>query len=182
MSHLPAVRCLDDELFDYAAGRLPGPRVALWQRHLAVCDLCAVALERERRLRAALAGAPSMPGDLRTTLMAMGRALEAPAVQARTPEPLALLTPGAPPCHRSPLRATVVAAAAVGVSAAAAWSLSVMGAPAVVGSSPPYTARDAAASPSPAPTAGSGAGATPVGWMPVGTALLVQGQQAQSTP
>ena len=146
MSASPGVRCLDDELFDYAAGRLSAPRVAVWQRHLAVCDLCSAGLDRERRLRVALAGAPSMPGDLRSTLVAMGRSLEQPATanRARLAEPLALLAPGAPPCHRSPLRATVVAAAAVGVSAAAAWSLTVMGSPAERGAVP-VPARDAAA-------------------------------------
>jgi hypothetical protein len=182
MSQNSGLHCLDDELFEYAAGRLPAPRVAAWQRHLAVCDLCGVALERERRRRAALAGAPSMPGDLRNTLMAMGRALEAPPAVPRAPEPLALLAPGAPPCHRSPLRATVVAAAALGVSAAAAWSLSVMGAGAGAGSSPRYLVRDAAASPTPAPTPVTGTVTATTRWMPVGAALTVQGQQAQSTP
>ncbi len=181
MSQTSGVRCLDDELFEYAAGRLPAPRLVIWERHLAVCDLCASGLQRERRLRVALAGAPSMPGDLRSALLALGRAIDPPVAAPSGSEPLALLSPGAPPCHRSPLRATVVAAAAVGVSAAAAWSLSVMGAPAT-GSSPRYAARDAAASPSPSPTALSGAATSTVGWMPVGTALLVRGQQAQSTP
>ena len=182
MSASPGVRCLDDELFDYAAGRLAAPRVVTWQRHLAVCDLCAVALERERRLRAALAGAPSMPGDLRTSLMAMGASLEQPVPQPPVASPLALLSPGAPACHRSPLRATVVAAAAVGVSAAAAWSLTVMGSPSAQGAPPRYPVRDAAASPSPSPSSPSGAGATAIRWAPVGTALLAPGQQAQSTP
>jgi len=184
MNAAPGVRCLDDELLEYAAGRLPAPRVALWQRHLAVCDLCLVGLERERRLQAALAGGPSMPGDLRTTLMAMGRLLEQPAETARPrlPEPLALLAPTAPPCHRSPLRATVVAAAAVGVSAAAAWSLTVMGASTDRGAAPLPTVRDAPTSPGPTPRTVAGGSATVVRWMPVGAALLAPGQQAESLP
>jgi anti-sigma factor RsiW len=182
MSAASGVRCLDDELLDYAAGRLSAPRVALWERHLAVCDLCAVGLARERRLRAALAGAPSMPGDLRNTLMAMGRALEQPTSHPRGPSPLTLLAPGAPPCHRSPLRATAVAAAAVGISAAAAWSLAVMGSPADRGAVSRPTVRDASTSPSPTPAPVAGGGATMVRWMPVGTALPAPGRQAESTP
>ncbi len=173
------VRCLDDELSEYAAGRLPAARAHAWERHLAVCDLCAVGLERERRLRAALAGGPSMPGELRTTLMALGRSLEEEA-PARAPSPLALLAPSAPPCHRSPLRATVVAAAAAGVSAAAAWSLTVTGAPARVGTALPTTARNAAVTPAPSPSGATGAAT--VRWTPVGAALLVRGEQAQSSP
>jgi anti-sigma factor RsiW len=182
MSAAAGLRCLDDELLEYAAGRLPESRVAVWQRHLAVCDLCTVGLERERRLQAALAGAPSMPGDLRTALMAMGRSLDQQAPRPRGPEPLALLAPGAPPCHRSPLRATAVAAAAVGLSAAAAWSLAVMGSPADRGAVSRPTVRDAATSPSPPPTTVAGGGTTMVRWMPVGSALPPAGQQAQSTP
>ncbi len=182
MSAPAGVRCLDDELFDYAAGRLPAPRVTVWQRHLAVCDLCSVGLERERRLRAALAGAPSRPGDLRDTRMARGRALEPP----RAPEPvapaLALLAPGAPPCHRSPLRATVVAAAAVGVSAAAAWSLTVMGSPSDRGAVPRPVTRDAASTPVASPSTVSGGLVAAVRWTPVGSALFASGQQAESTP
>jgi hypothetical protein len=183
MSASPGVRCLDDELFDYAAGRLSAPRVAVWQRHLAVCDLCSAGLDRERRLRVALAGAPSMPGDLRSALVAMGRSLEQPGTvnRARLAEPLALLAPGAPPCHRSPLRATVVAAAAVGVSAAAAWSLTVMGSPAERGAVP-VPARDAAASPGPTATPATGAAAIAARWMPAGTVRVTPGQRAESIP
>jgi hypothetical protein len=179
----PAVRCLDDELSEYAAGRLPAPRVRVWERHLAVCDLCAVGLRRERRLRAVLAGGPSMPGDLREALIAMGRGLGAPSVPGGAgPEPLALLTPTAPPCHRSPLRATVVAAAAAGVSAAAAWSLTVIGAPSPArpGAVAPPAVRNAASSPA-SPTTGT-ATPGPTRWTSVGVALLVTDEEAQSTP
>ncbi|MBD3784955.1 MAG: hypothetical protein IE926_18730, partial [Micrococcales bacterium] len=110
----PSVRCLDDELSEYVADRLPERRAAAWDHHLVACELCRHAADQERRLRVALAGAPSMPGDLRTTLLALGRDLEVPARTAAGPEPLPLLAPGAPPCHRSALRATVVAAAAAG--------------------------------------------------------------------
>ncbi|WP_392542935.1 hypothetical protein [Oryzobacter telluris] len=135
MSLSPRVRCLGAELSEYVAGRLPAERQWDWDRHLVACQVCGHAVDSERRIRTALAGAPSMPGDLRTTLLALGSAMaaEAPAraVPVAGPQPLALLAPSAPACHRSPLRATVVAAAAAGVSAAAAWSLTVMGAPGV---------------------------------------------------
>lgn len=134
MSLTPRVRCLGGELSEYVAGRLPAERQWEWDRHLVACRVCAHAVESERRIRAAFAGGPSMPGDLRTTLLALGTTLasELPSRPAPGPaaQPLALLAPSAPPCHRSPLRATVVAAAAAGVSAAAAWSLTVLGTPA----------------------------------------------------
>jgi hypothetical protein len=134
MSDAMRVRCLGDELTEYAAGRLPLPRQWAWDRHLVTCRVCAHAVDEERRLRSALAGVPSMPGDLRSTLLALGSSLATEAPRRPVPvsahhRPLALLAPSAPACHRSPLRATVVAAAAAGVSAAAAWSLTVIGAP-----------------------------------------------------
>ena len=129
MSARETVSCLDDELSEYVAGRLADPRRRAWEHHLVACETCCRAVREERRLRAALSGGPAMPGDLRVSLLALGRDL-GPAPVPVNPQPLALLTPSAPPCHRSPLRATVVAAAAAGVSAAAAWSLTVLGAPA----------------------------------------------------
>lgn len=128
MTDARRVQCRGEELTEYAAGRLPLDRQWAWDRHLVACQVCAHDVAQERRLRSALAGAPSMPGDLRSTLIALGAALATdlgprpvPAVHAQLP----LLHPSAPPCHRSALRATVVAAAAAGLSAAAAWSLTV---------------------------------------------------------
>ncbi|QKE83959.1 hypothetical protein [Arthrobacter sp. NEB 688] len=133
MTSRAGVQCLGDELSEYAAGRLGASREHAWDQHLVACEVCRHAVGQERRLRAALAGAPSMPGDLRVTLLALGRDLQPPAPPVLAgPDPLRLLAPTAPPCHRSALRATVVAAAAAGVSAAAAWSLTVIGAPGVV--------------------------------------------------
>ena len=133
MSDAMRVRCGGEELSEYAAARLPVERQWAWDRHLVACRACAQTVDEERRLRSALVGAPSMPGDLRSSLLALGSALAAesprPVPVAPRREPLALLAPDAPACHRSPLRATVVAAAAASVSAAAAWSLTVTGAP-----------------------------------------------------
>ena len=135
MTDAMRVRCLGDELPEYAAGRLSVDRQWAWDRHLVACQVCGHAVAQERRLRRVLAGAPSMPGDLRSSLLALGSDPSARAGERASiphPSPLALLAPSAPPCHRSALRATVVAAAAAGVSAAAAWSLTVIGSPAVV--------------------------------------------------
>jgi len=132
MTDAMRVRCQGDELSEYAAGRLPLDRQWAWDRHLVACQACAHDVAQERRLRSSLAGAPSMPGDLRSTLLALGSSLAAdlgPRPVASGPDPLRLLSPTAPPCHRSALRATVVAAAAAGLSAAAAWSLTVAPAP-----------------------------------------------------
>ncbi|MGL5927930.1 MAG: hypothetical protein ACRCY8_03240 [Dermatophilaceae bacterium] len=124
------ISCLGDELGEYVAGSLSPDREWAWSRHLVACRLCSQAVGEERQLRSALAGAPSMPGELQASLLALGRTLAAespvrPAAPGR--DPLRLLAPSAPPCHRSPVRATMVAAAAAGLSAAAAWSLTVAG-------------------------------------------------------
>ena len=155
MSDAMRVRCLGDELTEYAAGRLDLPRQWAWDRHLVACRVCAHAVDEERRLRSALAGAPSMPGDLRSALLALGSSLATepprPASGSAQHRPLALLAPSAPACHRSPLRATVVAAAAAGVSAAAAWTLGVAPGPGTA--RPPLsTATTPAVAPAVAPS------------------------------
>ena len=125
-----------------------------------------------------------MPGDLRTTLLALGSTMAADLPRASTPpspqhDPLRLLAPGAPPCHRSPLRATVIAAAAAGISAAAAWSLTMVPAPS--------TGRPALATtvaPLVAATATPTRAATTVvsNGFSQGVVLTRTGQQAESSP
>ncbi len=56
MSARAAVRCLDDELSEYVAERLPDPRRTAWEHHLVACGTCRHAVDQERRLRRALAG------------------------------------------------------------------------------------------------------------------------------
>ena len=187
MSLTPRVRCLGAELSEYVAGRLPAERGWEWDRHLVACRVCAHAVEEERRLRSALAGAPSMPGDLRSSLLALGRSLAAeappqPAPVAARHQPLALLAPSAPPCHRSPLRATVVAAAAAGVSAAAAWSLTVV--PASTTARPAFaTTTTPAVQPTAArtPAVGTVSAVTAAGLSQT-VALTRATQRAESTP
>ena len=178
------VQCRGEELTEYAAGRLPVDRQWAWDRHLVACRLCAHEVAQERRLRNALAGAPSMPGDLRSSLLALGAALATDLGPRPLPgghQQLALLHPSAPPCHRSALRATVVAAAAAGLSAAAAWSLTV--APPVGARSGVATATAPVVSPAAAPTRAT---AVPVAITAVRlprTVVVDHGdEQAESTP
>ena len=187
MTDAMRVRCLGDELPEYAAGRLPLDRQWAWDRHLVACQLCAHAVAQERRLRSVLAGAPSMPGDLRSSLLALGSSLATPATDRPTTAhhrpPLALLAPSAPPCHRSALRATVIAAAAAGVSAAAAWSLTVIGAPGAVrpglGTTSVPAVQPVAGPTTPSPVTSSGVASLGLS-RPVVVGRL--GQQAESTP
>jgi anti-sigma factor RsiW len=177
------VRCHDDDLSEYATGRLDADRSREWDRHLVACECCRREVAEERRLREALAGGPSMPGDLRASLLAMSRDLSPTPMPVVGPEPLTLLAPGAPPCHRSPLRATVVAAAAAGVSAAAAWSLTVglvPPRPAVTGQSLPVVSPAGAST---RPVGANGATAfVPVRWTMRTSAPVVTDRQAESTP
>jgi len=187
MTDAMRVRCLGDELPEYAAGRLSLERQWAWDRHLVACQVCAHAVAQERRLRSVLAGAPSMPGDLRSSLLALGSTLAASADEPATPTqhrpPLVLLAPGAPPCHRSALRATVIAAAAAGVSAAAAWSLTIIGAPTAVRPGLGTTTVPAV-QPAAAPTTASPATNTGVASFGLSRPVVVArlGQQAESTP
>ena len=137
-------RCLGDLVGDYVAGRLPDQ--ATWDRHLITCLGCRGAVDLERRVMAVLRSAPEIPGDLRSMLLSVsseipvaaprrprGGVPTVPPVPAGpgvgsgmgVPRPLAVLSPSAPPQHRSALRAAVFAGAAVGASAAAVWAISV---------------------------------------------------------
>ncbi|MBP6995271.1 MAG: hypothetical protein KBB39_03915 [Phycicoccus sp.] len=128
------VTCGADELSEYAAGRLSPARVAAWDVHLQDCARCRYALAEEQWVRDRLAaGGPSMSGGLHSSLLALARsgpAVPVPTAEQRVPrpgtEPLPVLSPTAPPAHRSALRSTAFAAAAVGASVAAAWSLGVV--------------------------------------------------------
>ena len=184
MTDAMRVQCQGEELTEYAAGRLPLDRQWAWDRHLVACQTCAQDVAQERRLRHALAGAPSMPGDLRSTLLALGNALAADAgPRPVAHDPLRLLAPTAPPCHRSALRATVVAAAAAGLSAAAAWSLTVAPVPTTAR---PGLATSTAPVVSPAAAPTRTTAAAPVSLAQVRSVQTVVvgrlGERAQSTP
>ncbi len=180
------VRCLDDELGDYASGRLDPSRRRPWDHHLVSCGTCARAVAEERRLQAAFAGAPSMPGDLRASLLALGGGVSVtPAPtgqQGRRVDPLTVLSPGARPCHRSALRATVIAAAAAGASAAAALSLTVISAPPARLGTTANAVIPAVGSPrqTPSPVFGT-ATVVPAGWARTGVVPSTT-RQAESRP
>ena len=139
------VRCLGDDVSDYAAGRLPDQHD--WDRHLVTCLGCRGAVELERRVVAALKSTPTFSPDLQRLLLSVsheipivGRPLTnlpmVPPVPAHPGPPagmprLAVLSPTAPAQHRSALRAAVCASAAVGASAAAVWATTVTPTPSV---------------------------------------------------
>jgi anti-sigma factor RsiW len=148
--------CLDRELTEYAAGRLPEPRSKAWDRHLVACASCTRAVAQERRLQSLLVDdTPSMPSSLRGALLALS--LPPAAGAATLPRrsepgaaPLATLAPTAPPVHRSVLRSALVAAGAASITTAAAWSLA-------VGNSASFSAEGAPTT-SASPTAPAAAG------------------------
>ena len=139
------VRCLGDDVSDYAAGRLPDQHD--WDRHLVTCLGCRGAVELERRVVAALKSTPTFSPDHQRLLLSVsheipivGRPLTnlpmVPPVPAHPGPPagmprLAVLSPTAPAQHRSALRAAVCASAAVGASAAAVWATTVTPTPSV---------------------------------------------------
>ena len=159
MSLLPGRRCLGDEISEYAAGRLD-PRAARERDlHLVACQTCRAAVEQERRLQAAISGAPVVPAGLRSSLLSLAATVAASgdAVGDRPDVPpvpraplgataplgsgigaagfgssaLPVVAPGAPALHRSALRSAVVATAVAGASAAAALGLGVTSSQAV---------------------------------------------------
>lgn len=151
------------ELPEYAAGRLAPQRRAAWDRHLVSCAACRAAVQEERRLQAALAEGPRLPGELRGALLALAARPEPQPEVFAFPGPtvpLATLAPSAPPVHRSVLRSAVVAAAVAGASAAAAWSLGLAGGSTGVGPRPATLV---------APTTSPGGGARGIG---PGTSLI----------
>ena len=184
MTDATRVECRGKELAEYAAGRLAVDRQWAWDRHLVACRVCCHEVAQERRLRTALAGAPSMPGDLRSSLLALGAALATDLGPGPVPaghDRLLLLHPSAPPYHRSALRATVLAAAAAGVSAAAAWSLTV--APAAGARTGLATATAAVVAPASGPTRATSAPASVTSFRLTQTVVVGRlAERAESTP
>ncbi|MFV0464267.1 MAG: hypothetical protein ACK5MP_13925 [Nostocoides sp.] len=181
MTHLAAAkRCLKDELPDYAAGRLPQAVALIWDRHVAVCDRCRAQVVQEHRLQQALAGVPDLPPGLLNHLLQLGvptTELTAHEPIGRTfpsfhrgpvdlPRPLPMVSPSAPPQHRSPVRTALVVSLAVGASAAAAWGFAGGGPTLAEPSSPTAVIGQ----PSPAPGADDGTGTSMLAtWYGVGT-------------
>lgn len=75
MIRSPSARrgCGGDELAEYAEGRLPPPRAAVWEAHLTQCARCRFDLAELQELRTRLArGGPDVPGGLTSALLALG--------------------------------------------------------------------------------------------------------------
>ncbi|XVX21254.1 hypothetical protein ACQP1U_05100 [Actinomycetota bacterium] len=128
--------CLGEVVHDYALRALPAPQLLRWDRHVAVCLHCQSAVAAETRLIAALrGGGPSPSSSLQASLVALAASMLPPvpvpaATERAQPHPVALPTvaPTAPALHHSPLRAAAIATMAAGATAAAAWSVGVLGA------------------------------------------------------
>jgi hypothetical protein len=106
---------------------MPPELLRACDRHLVACAMCRAAADAERRLLSSLRGAltPGVPSSLEASLLGLCRT----GAVAVGPAPLGLVGRGAPPMHRSPVRAAMLAGLAVGASAAAAWGIAVVGPP-----------------------------------------------------
>ncbi|MEO7448028.1 MAG: hypothetical protein ABI336_07105 [Humibacillus sp.] len=128
----------------YVDRSLPPAVLHLYDKHLICCTLCRADADQERRIVASLRSDTSVPLSLRSSLIGLASSpppMEAPnqptvpriplpPMSLRMPSgashaPVRTVRPTAPPQHRSPMRAAVVASIAAGASVAAAWGLAV---------------------------------------------------------
>jgi len=128
----------------YVDRSLPPALLHLFDKHLVCCAMCRHAADQERRivsalrsdtgvpmsLRSSLIGLAATPPPLEQPLVSNGPRVPVPPLGFRMPsgaphEPVPTVRPTAPPLHRSPMRAAVVASIAAGASVAAAWGLAV---------------------------------------------------------
>ncbi len=127
----------------YVDRSLPPTMLHLYDRHLVCCAVCRHAADQERRIVTALRSDTGVPMSLRSSLMGLastpppmeqpgagGPRIPVPPTGLRMPsgsshDPVPTVRPTAPPLHRSPMRAAVLASIAAGASVAAAWGLAV---------------------------------------------------------
>lgn len=128
----------------YVDRSLPPALLHLYDKHLVCCTMCRHAADQERRIVAALRSDTGVPMSLRSSLIGLaatpppmeqpiqssGPRIPMPPLGFRMPSgashaPVPTVRPTAPPLHRSPMRAAVVASIAAGASVAAAWGLAV---------------------------------------------------------
>jgi hypothetical protein len=128
----------------YVDRSLPPALLHLYDKHLVCCTMCRHAADQERRIVAALRSDTGVPMSLRSSLIGLASTpppLEQPIASSgpRVPVPplgfrmpsgasherVPTVRPTAPPLHRSPMRAAVLASIAAGASVAAAWGLAV---------------------------------------------------------
>jgi hypothetical protein len=157
----------------YVDRSLPPALLHLYDKHLICCTMCRHAADQERRIVAALRSDTGVPMSLRSSLIGLaampppmeqpiqssGPRIPVPPLGFRMPsgpshDPVPTVRPTAPPLHRSPMRAAVVASIAAGASVAAAWGLAV---------SPLPSARTTTVRVPVASIGESGFGASPVG-------------------
>jgi hypothetical protein len=158
----------------YVDRDLPAGVLLACDQHLGVCGSCRAVAEEERRLmesmRRALAPHPS--SSLQSALLGLA---DHPAPTTCRPH-LPVVQRGAPPLHRSPVRAAVLAGLAAGASAAAAVSLGVAGVgavgPSAPGSGPPASAATVRGPQAPVPPH---TGTTPMGFVPAAAVLPIAG-------
>jgi len=128
----------------YVDRSLPPAMLHLYDKHLVCCAVCRHAADQERRIVTALRSDTGVPMSLRSSLIGLattpppmeqpsasgGPRVPAPPLGFRMPsgashDPVPTVRPTAPPLHRSPMRAAVLASIAAGASVAAAWGLAV---------------------------------------------------------
>ena len=131
----------------YVDRSLPPALLHLYDRHLVCCTMCRHAADQERRIVAALRSDTGVPLSLRSSLIGLAASpppmeqpvglsgpripgIPLPPLGSRMPsgpshEPVPTVRPTAPPLHRSPMRAAVVASIAAGAAVAAAWGLAI---------------------------------------------------------
>jgi hypothetical protein len=184
---------LGENVRAYVDAALDGRALLAFDRHLVACVSCYDAVQRERRLVAALRQGPT-PGvssGLEAMLLSLGATRSEVPGGTRLEAPFPLVTstlrtvaPASPALHHSPRRSAALAALAAGASAAVAWSLASV-APAA---SPPRRVVPASASVVEAPSSETtqttlvfrvGAPVTPLPWAPVGYRAK---SWAESTP
>ena len=125
---LVTTRHVDAMISAYADRTLPAATLLTCDQHVAICPRCRDAADAERRLLSSLrtSATPALPSRLELALL--GLAVQAvPAARASEPSRLVVVRRSAPPMHRSPMRAAMLASLAAGASAAAAWSVGVSG-------------------------------------------------------
>ena len=133
----------------YADRTLPAAALLACDRHVAICPRCQCAVEGERRLLSSLrtAATPRLPSRLESALLELDLSAGPAAVPAApvglAHRRLAVVGRSAPPMHRSPVRAAMLASLAAGASAAAAWSMGVSGVSASPASQGPRVAAPA---------------------------------------
>jgi len=165
----------------YVDRDLPAGVLLACDQHLGVCGSCRAVAEEERRLMESMRRAltPNPSSSLQSALLGLA---DHPTPTTCRPH-LPVVQPGAPPLHRSPVRAAVLAGLAAGASAAAAVSLGVAGV-GPAGPSAPGGGLPASAATARGPQARVHpfTGTTPLGVVPAAAVLPFAGARPPAAP